>query len=123
MTELQVLNIIRDAVDRQFPKTCKSCGFQFNSLKEYLLNTTHNGSPHSFDAELNNWRPLKPYGTFSFSDCSCGNTLVIGSSNIKVPTMWKLLWWARKESSRRNISINDLLDDIRQKIDDTALNE
>ena len=36
MTELQVINIIRDAVVRQLPKTCKSCGFQFNSLKEYL---------------------------------------------------------------------------------------
>ena len=123
MTEDQVISIIRAAVDKQFPKTCNVCGVQFNSLKEYLLNTTHNGPPHSFDAEMRNWKPPKPFGTFSFSDCKCGNTLVIGSSGMKISIMWKLLSWARKESSNRNISINFLLDDLRKKIDEKALSE
>lgn len=123
MTEDQVVNIIRYNVEKQFPKDCSVCGYRFASLKEYLQNTTHFGAPHSYDAEAESWKPKKPFGTFSFSDCKCGNTMVIGSSGIEVVTMWKLLWWARNESSRRGVSTNELLDEIRAKIDNQVLSE
>ena len=105
MTEDQVINIIRTSVEQQFPKDCNVCGFRFNSMKEYLLNTDHIGAPHSFDAELENWRPYSPIGTYSFSDCKCGNTMVLGSSNVEVETMCQLLDWVKKEGQRRDISI------------------
>ena len=123
MTEYQVINIIRTNVEQQFPKNCNACGRRFNSLKEYLQNTVHVGNPHSYDAEVQNWRPQKPLGTLSFSDCQCGNTLVLGSSRMSVVTMWRLLWWARGETSRRKVSVNELLNDLRIKIDNRVLNE
>jgi hypothetical protein len=123
MTEDQVIHIIRTNVEQQFPKDCNACGVRYNSLKEYLLNTVHIGAPHSYDAELENWRPHIPFGTYSFSDCKCGNTLVIGSSRMKVTTMWRLLWWAREEKSRRKVSVNELLNELRMKIDNQVLNE
>ena len=123
MTEDQVIHIIRTNVEKQFPKDCNACGYRFASLKEYLQNTVHIGKPHSYDAEAEDWKPKKPFGTFSFSDCKCGNTLVLGSSRLEVVTMWKLLWWARNETSRRKLSVNELLDEIRSKIDNQVLNE
>ena len=88
MTEDQVINIIRTNVEQQFPKSCNACGRRFSSLKEYLQNTVHVGNPHSYDAEIQDWRPQNPLGTYSFSDCKCGNTMVLGSSNVEVETMW-----------------------------------
>ena len=123
MTEDQVINIIRTNVEQQFPKNCNTCGRRFSSLKEYLQNTVHVGNPHSYDAEIENWRPHNPLGTFSFSNCKCGNTLVLGSSRMSAVTMWRLLWWARKEKSQRKISVNELLNDLRIKIDNQALSE
>jgi hypothetical protein len=123
MTEDQVINIIRTNVEQQFPKSCNTCGRRFSSLKEYLQNTVHIGKPHSYDAEQQDWRPHNPLGTYSFSDCKCGNTLAIGSSKMKVATMWGLLWWAKGEKSRRKISTGELLNDLRMKIDSQVLNE
>jgi len=38
-------------------------------------------------------------------------------------TMWRLLRWARKESSRRGIRVSELLDGIRREIDQQVLSE
>jgi hypothetical protein len=35
--------------------------------------------------------------------------------------MWRLLRWARKESLSRGISMGELLDDLRKKIDQQVL--
>ena len=123
ITEDQIVNIIRANVGRQFPKTCSGCGHRFDSLKEYLHNTIHIGTPHSYDAEMQHWRPIKPIGTFSFSNCMCGTTLSLCSSRMGVVTMWRLLWWARNESSERNVTINELLNSLRTKVDKQVLNE
>jgi hypothetical protein len=37
--------------------------------------------------------------------------------------MWRLLRWARKESLRRGISMGELLDDLRKKIDAQVLSQ
>ena len=123
MTEKQVIRIIRAHIERQFPKDCLTCGRRFSSLKEYLENTTHLGDPHSIDAALGDWQPKRPLGTFSCADCSCGNTLVISSHGMSIVTMWRLLRWARKESSRREISVDELLSYLRQKIDNQVLQQ
>jgi len=38
-------------------------------------------------------------------------------------TMWRLLRWARGESSSRGISVGELLEDLRKKIDEQVLTE
>ena len=123
MTEEQVINIVRAYIEKQFPKACKNCGYRYGSLKEYLQTTTHIGEPHSYDAEVENWQPKNPLGTYSFADCKCGNTLVIGSSRMNVATMWRLLWWAKKEKAKRGITMNELLSALREKIDNQVLEE
>jgi hypothetical protein len=40
-----------------------------------------------------------------------------------VVTVWSLLWWIRGEKSRRKISVNELLNDLRIKVDNQILNE
>ena len=37
--------------------------------------------------------------------------------------MWRLMRWARKESTRRGISVGELLEDLRQKIDKQVLKQ
>lgn len=121
MNEEKVVEIVKDYIERQFPKKCKYCNREFRSLKEYLKLTTHVGKPISFDADVGEWKPEKPIGTHSYANCPCGNTLIISSDRMRVRTMWRLLFWAKCESWRRGISTQDLLVDIRKKIDKQVL--
>ena len=121
--ENDVIQIISEYLSTQFPKSCKKCGKQYNSLREYLKFTTHVGKPISYDAIKGNWKPKKQKGAISASNCSCGSTLAISSINMELNTMWSLLNWARKETKCRGIHISELLDDLRSKIDDRVLHE
>jgi len=123
LNEVEVVEIVRKHVERQFPMSCSTCGHRFASLKEYLEYTTHLGNPISYDAESGNWRPWEPVGTVSFANCRCGTTLCISSEGMGLLTMWRLLRWARKESSRRGIRVSELLDGIRREIDQQVLSE
>jgi hypothetical protein len=123
LKEVEVVEIIRRHVERKFPMVCSSCGHRFASLKEYLEYTTPLGNPISYDAQAGNWRPLKPLGTLAFANCRCGTTLAISSDGMGLFTLWRLLRWAKKESSFRGIGVGELLGDIRKKIDQQVLNE
>jgi hypothetical protein len=123
MNENDVLNILRQFISRQFPKDCSCCGKRFNSLEEYLQNTTHCGKPVSFDAAEKNWRPIKPIGTISMANCSCGTTLSISSKGLDLITFWRMMNWARKEARKRNITISDLLAELRTKLDKIVLHK
>jgi len=121
MTEDDVISIVLNHLEGQFPKTCSNCGLEFKDLKDYLLNTTHLGDPVSYDAEVENWQSTTQFGTFSHANCNCGNTLTITSKGIGIMTMFKLLGWAKKESHERGISVNKLLAALRVKIDSQVL--
>ncbi len=121
MNENEVIKTIEDFISRKFPKDCNCCGKRYNTLSEYLRNTKHVGKPTSFDAEDENWKPVKPIGTISLSNCSCGTTLSISSKGMNLITMWRLMNWARKEKKARGVEIDDLLEDIREKIDKSVL--
>jgi hypothetical protein len=121
LSEGQVVDIIQTAVENQFPKDCAPCGRRFNSMKEYLESTVHLGQPRSYDADMKDWQPSNPMGTFSFSACKCGNTLVLGSSSVEVETMCQLLDWVKKEGQRRGLSIGELLNDLRAKMNAQVL--
>lgn len=122
MDENKAVDITKKYIESQFPKTCPKCGMRFNSLAEYLLNTTHVGDPVSYDADDGDWTPKNPIGTASYATCkSCRTTLAISSKGMNLITMWKLLAWARMESRKRGISMSELLKHIRQEIDRRVL--
>ena len=123
MNEEDVVAVVRAHIETKFPKTCSKCGHTFASLKEYLQSTTHVGNPISYDADLKTWRPRNPVGTLSFANCRCGTTLAISSDGMGLIIMWRLLRWARKESAGRNISVGELLDAVREKIDRQVLGQ
>lgn len=123
MREAEVVRIVRKHVEQKFPMDCSTCGHSFASLKEYLEYTTHMGNPVSYDAEAGDWQPRDPVGTLSFANCRCGTTLSVSSHGMGLLTMWRLLRWARGESSSRGISVGELLEDLRKKIDEQVLTE
>ena len=123
MNETEVIGIMRAYLSAQFPKKCSCCGRLYNSLAEYLRNTTHAGKPVSFDAESGDWQPKIPIGTISMANCSCGTTLAISSAGMDLITMLRLMNWARKETRLRGVGMSDLLEDLRFKIDKVVLQD
>jgi hypothetical protein len=123
MNEKKAVEIIRRFIEKQFPKECPNCHRRFMTLKEFVQETTHVGNPVSYDADLGEWQPEKPLGTYSYSNCPCGNTLIISSDKMGLFMMWRLLYWARGEIRKRGISPEDLLVHIREKIDEQVLGE
>ena len=69
MVEEEVVKIVRNHVENEFPKDCSTCNHRFASLKEYVEYTVSTGKPISYDAERGDWKPLKPLGTFSLRTC------------------------------------------------------
>jgi hypothetical protein len=116
LVEAEVITIVRGHIERQFPMNCSMCGHLFASLKDYLEYTTHLGKPVSYDADTEDWRPLEPLGTLSYANCQCGTTLSISSEGMGLLTLWQLLRWARNESSRRGISMGELLEDLEKRL-------
>ena len=123
MVDNKVIKIIRTHVENQFPMNCSMCNHRFASLKEYVEYTIQSGKPISYDADRGNWRPLKPFGTFSLRNCQCGTTLSLSSHGMRLATLWRLLQWGKKESLDRGITVSELLDDIRKKIDYQVLSQ
>jgi len=116
MTEADVIRIMREHLEGQFPKVCANCNRSFASLREYLLITTHAGPALSHDAELDDWNPLQPLGTVTCANCPCGNTLALTSAGMPLATLWSLLNWARVETQRRKMTPRELLNYLRDEI-------
>jgi hypothetical protein len=117
------VRLVRAHVERQFPKTCGMCGQVFGSLTDYVRITSHVGQPVSYDAELDDWRPRKPVGTFALALCSCGTSLAIGSEGMRITTLWRLMRFARTETRRRGVTVPQYLALIRGEIDRQVLAE
>jgi hypothetical protein len=92
-----------------------------DDVVEILRNTTHTGKPVSYDADMGDWKPLRPVGTLSYANGPCGTTLAISTKGMKLVTMWRLMGWARKEIRNRNTDVEELLTQLRQKIDKKVL--
>lgn len=123
MDENEIIQIMCHFLKKQFPKTCNNCGKVYDSLYDYVKHTTHQGLPVSYDVIKGNWLPISQIGTLSFSNCQCGSTLAISSVDMDVKTLWKLMKWAKSETKKRNIKINELLADLRNKIDCKVLED
>ncbi len=117
MNEDEVGRIMRRYIEGLFPKVCSNCGLRFNSLREYAQITTHKGDPVSYDAALGEWNPSQPLGTLSFANCPCGSTLSISSEGMLAAQMLQLLDWARSETERCAVNMQELLRQLRDEID------
>jgi hypothetical protein len=123
LSDQDVVRIIRRHIESKFPKDCARCGRRYESLAEYLLQTTHVGEPITGDNPLADVQPIKLVGTISYANCSCGSTLGISSAGMDILTMWRLLRWAGASMSRRGLSIGAVLSDLRSRIDEEVLRE
>lgn len=123
MNEKDVIEIIINHINQQFPRTCPNCDKPFDSLKEWLEGTTHAGDPISYDVEDKDWETVSHVGTLSLANCSCGSTIGISSKGMGLATMTKLMFWAKKETAARDLTPRELLRDIRDKIDRIILDE
>lgn len=81
------------------------------------------GNPVSYDAEQDDWTPTRPLGTQALANCTCGSTLAIDSSGMSLWTLWRLMRWARHESRRRGITMDQMLAWVRAQIDEQVLRE
>jgi hypothetical protein len=121
MTEAELIGVMRQHLEKQFPKKCGVCERMYVNLKDYLLHTKHVGPPKSYDADLGIFQPTRPIGTMSLANCSCGNTLVMDSSNMSLKTLWRLMAWLCGEMTRRRQKASVVLEDLRRSIDQATL--
>jgi hypothetical protein len=122
MNEDDVVRIVRSYIEGLFPKDCPSCGRRFGSLREFLQSTVHVGMPVLYETIGGKVLP-EPMGPLAFVNCPCGATLTIGSKGIPRAQMAELLEWARSQSSKRSIGVQELLGHIRERIDAAVLGE
>ncbi len=123
MEKRQVIDTIKNHLYRQFPKTCSSCGKRYPTLAIYIKQTTHVGKPISYDAQANDWKPQKPVGSMSLSNCECGSSLSLDSRGMGVFALWRLMAWARKQAKSKGVEVDDVLADLRKEIDDSVLKD
>lgn len=123
MTEAEVIRQIRHHLEGQFPKVCSVCRRSYRDFREFLLLTTPVGSTKSYDAELNDWSPLRPLGTVTCANCPCGNTLMLSSEGMPVQQLWPLMDWARTETQQRGQTVEQLLNYLRDAMRKQVLGE
>jgi hypothetical protein len=112
----EAVRLIRAHVESKFPKTCNTCGRVFLSLPGYLRSTRYVGNPVSYDAEVEDWTPREPIGSYAMSLCPCGTSLAIDSSGISLLTLWRLMRFVREESQRRGVTVSEILVGIRVEV-------
>ena len=117
MTESEVVEVIKSHLERRFPRSCSNCSTRYESLADFVTRTTRVGSPVSYDAQIGDWEPETPVGTFAMANCECGTTLTLSSDGMGLITIWRLLRWARRTSRQRGVSVPELLDQLRGQID------
>jgi hypothetical protein len=116
ITEVEVVKAIREHLERQFPKVCSVCKRPFATFREFLLATTPIGSTMSYDVQLGDWKPMQPLGTATYANCPCGNTLALSSAGMSLSRLWSLMNWARVETARRGLTLEQLLNYLREEI-------
>ena len=123
MNEAEVIRQMREHVEGLFPKYCSNCGRRFDTLRKYLLATTHLGSAMPYDADLGDWKPENPLGAFLYSNCPCGNTLALSSKGMPLPLLWSIMAWAKRETKKQKMTPQELLTHLRDEMCKQVLSE
>jgi hypothetical protein len=116
MTEAEAIHLVRQHFESLFPKSCGTCGHQYATLREYILNTKRLGAPLSYDAEDGDWSTAEPVGSQALANCACGSTLALTTDGMALPSRLALLDWLKAETHRRGVSSSELLDTMRDVI-------
>lgn len=123
MNEAEVIRIIRQHLEKQFPKVCPNCQRSYGTLREYVRLTTPQGAPIPYDVQRGEWLPVKPLGTVVLANCPCGSTLALSSEGVALTRLWQLWRWARAETVKRGQTPEELLAYLREKIREQVLAE
>ena len=113
MTEAKAIALMIEHMEGLFPKTCPNCERQFATLRDFMLNTEPIGNPIAHDLELGDLNPLHPIGAVANSNCRCGSSLALTSEGMPLFRLWSLLHWAKRETQRRDLTPQELLDYLR----------
>ena len=116
MIEAEVVRLMREHLESQFPKVCPTCQRHFPTLYDYIQVTKRVEPSISYDAEVGDWNPKEPIGTATYSTCTCGSTLALSSHGMPLLRLWALYNWARVEKKRRGMTMEQLLSYLRDKI-------
>lgn len=119
--EDEIIGFIRAYIDTLFPKTCPQCGRTYENLREYVMGTTPVGEAISYDLELGELSPERPVGAIALAQCPCGKSLALATTDRKVSDVHFVLKWVRAEAERRGQAIPELINDIRMKIRQQAM--
>ena len=114
--EIDIIFILQDHLEHQFPKVCGVCQHRYATLREYLELTKQLGSVMSHHAELENWQPHTSTGTIMYANCPCGNTLSLGSAKLPLALYHLVLAWARQEMQRQGVPSRQLFTHLRDEI-------
>jgi len=115
-SEAEVVQMTLEHIQGLFPRTCPKCKRTFATYREYLLNTKHIGSPISYDAEFEDWKPSRTTGNLSLANCPCGNTMALSSEGMPLEQIWQVLKWVKVEAERRNVEIQKILEHLRTEV-------
>lgn len=123
MTEADVLAAIREHLETLFPKICPNCERRFASLRQFLFHTTPLGQAIPYDAERDDWNPVRPLGTIAYYICPCGTTMALSSDGMPLERLWALMDWARIETQHRDVTPRQLLNQLRDALHKQVLAE
>jgi len=116
MNEDEILQMLTEHFQREFPRPCPVCHRRFASLLEYIRDTKPLGRPVSYDADAGDWDPKGLVGTVTLSNCTCGTTIALGLEKLSLESYLELLNWIKTETERRKIPPSDLLHQVRVEI-------
>lgn len=116
MTDAEAVRTMREHFEGLFPKTCPKCGMQYATVRDYALSIRPVGPAISYDAELGDWAPTKPLGTFAIGNCSCGTTLALTTAGLPLPKLHAVLHWVKSETERRGVTPGQLIEWVRDEI-------
>ena len=123
MTEAKAIALIIAHMEGLFPKTCPNCLRRFATPRDFMLNTAPIGNPIAHDLELGALNPLQPIGAVAISNCRCGSSLALTSDGMSLFRYWELLLWAKRETLRRGLTPQELLQYVRWEIRKKVLSE
>ena len=116
LTEAEVIRIMREHLEGQFPRTCSVCHRRFATLRDYAVTTQPVGIPICFDAEVENWHPVSSTGAMTYNQCPCGNIMALNSNGMPLALYKSLLGWARQKMENQNVTHRQLLIELREKM-------